>query len=219
MSMVLLALCINPLLTLLNKNLAGVCLGQSGRRTAVIAYADGVTIVVTKPDDFRIIREAVQLYETASWARLNARKSKALATGGWKRTANALRVNFHPTIKILGIPFSNRIESTMHESWALMTRRVKAQAKHAYGRDLCLAQRVRYVHISLLAITVQILPAPVTYTQQLSTAIAWFIWQGANFRVLVSTLQKPRMQGGWALLDIAIKCRALLLRRIWVQSK
>jgi hypothetical protein len=39
----------------------------------VIAYADGVTIFVTKPNEFRVIREAQQLYERASGARLNAR--------------------------------------------------------------------------------------------------------------------------------------------------
>jgi len=27
------------------------------------------------------------------------------------------------------------------------------------------------------------------------------------------------MQGGWALLNIAVKCQALLLRRMWLQSQ
>jgi hypothetical protein len=52
MSMVLFAVCINPLLKLLEENLAGIRLGRSGRRTAVVVYADDVTIFVTKPDDF-----------------------------------------------------------------------------------------------------------------------------------------------------------------------
>jgi len=32
-------------------------------------------------------------------------------------------------------------------------------------------------------------------------------------------LQKPKHQGGWALHDVACKCRALLLKRIWIRSK
>ena len=38
MSMVLFALCINYLISVLEQNLSGVCLGRSGRRTAVMAY-------------------------------------------------------------------------------------------------------------------------------------------------------------------------------------
>ena len=82
MSMVLFAVCINPLLKLLEENLAGIRLGRSGRRTAVVVYADDVTIFVTKPDDFWVIRDAVRLYEKAPGACLNIRKSKALATEG-----------------------------------------------------------------------------------------------------------------------------------------
>jgi hypothetical protein len=102
-----------------------------------------------------------------------------------------------------------------------MTGRVKAQATHAYGRDLCLARWVRYVQTFLLATiwyTAQIFPAPETYTRQLSTAIAWYMWQGVTFSAL-STLQKPKKKGGWALLDVAAKCRALLVRRMWVQRR
>jgi hypothetical protein len=35
----------------------------------------------------------------------------------------------------------------------------------------------------------------------------------------MSSLQKPKKQKGWALPDIAVKCRTLLLRRMWVQSQ
>jgi len=54
MSMVLFALCIHPLLKLLDKNITGIRLGRSGQRTAVVAYADDDTIFVTKPEDFTL---------------------------------------------------------------------------------------------------------------------------------------------------------------------
>jgi hypothetical protein len=96
----------------------------------------------------------------------------------WENTDNELGVEFQQIIKILGITFSNTIDRAMHENWEQMTRRVKAQAKNAYERDLCIAQRVRYVQIYLLATiwyTAQIFPAPLKYTQQLTTAINWYI--------------------------------------------
>jgi hypothetical protein len=140
----------------------------------------------------------------------------------WENTDNELGVEFQQTIKILGITFSNTTGRTMHGNWEQLTRKVKAQAKDAYGRDLCIAQRVRYVQTYLLVTiwcTAQMFPAPVKYTQHLTAAINWYIWQGAIFRVPQLTLQKPKQQGGWALINIAVKCRALLLRRMWNQSK
>jgi hypothetical protein len=187
----------------------------------VVAYADDVTIFVTAPADFEVIREAVRQYRRAFGACLNVRKSKTLTIGGWDTTENVLGVDFHPTMKILGITSSSTVEGSMHESWAQMTGKARAQAKNAYGRNLCLGQRVRYLHIFLSAkiwYTAQNFPAPVAYTQQMTTAIAWYIWQGATFRVPMSTLQRPKKQGGWALLDISVKCRELLLKSMWVQS-
>jgi hypothetical protein len=35
----------------------------------------------------------------------------------------------------------------------------------------------------------------------------------------VSTLQRPKKQGGWDIIDIAAKCRALLLSRMVLQSQ
>jgi hypothetical protein len=139
--MALFSLCINPLLTYLNKNLSGVRIGWSESNTAVVAYADDVTIFLTKAEEFRRVREAIELYEKASGARLNIRKSKALAIEGWENTDNELGVEFQQTIKILGITFSNTTDRAMHENWEQLTRRVKAQAKNVYGRDLCIAQR------------------------------------------------------------------------------
>ena len=98
-----------------------------------------------------------------------------------------------------------------------LTVKVRAQAKDTYERDLSLSQRIRYVQANLLAKiwhTVQVFPAPTTYTQQLPTAIAWYIWKGATFRVPISTLQKLKRQGAWGLIDIEAKCRALLIGRM-----
>ena len=221
MSMILFVLCLNSLLRNLEYRLKGVPMGQTGRRVAVIAYADDVTVSVTKPEEFRIIGDAVRQNERAYGVRLNVRKSKALAIGCWRVTANELGMDFHPAIPILGITFSTTIERTIREYWALLSGKIRAQARQAFGRDLCLAQRVRYVQNYLLAAiwyTAQIIPAPAAYTQKLTTATAWYVWQGETFRVPMSTLQKPTSQGGWGLIDISVKCRTLLLRRMWMQS-
>jgi hypothetical protein len=80
--MVIFALCVKPLLCYLDTHLKSVRLGRTGHRTAVVAYADNVTIFVTQREDFRVIRDAIQRYEKASGARLYIQKSKAQSVGG-----------------------------------------------------------------------------------------------------------------------------------------
>ena len=116
-----------------------------------------------------------------------------------------LGIDYHTHATILGITFWGTIVQTINDSWARLTTKVRLQAKQAYTRDQCIAHRICYVHgflLSKLWYTAQVLPAVRPYTQQLSTAITWYIWRGAIFRVPVSTLQKPKKEGRWGLLDL-----------------
>lgn len=55
--------------------------------------------------------------------------------------------------------------------------------------------------------------------RQLVSAANWYISQGATFRVPLSILQRRKYHGGWEFIDVAAKCRALLLTRLWTQGK
>jgi hypothetical protein len=100
---------------------------------------------------------------------------------------------------ILGVTFLNTIEQTINDPWALLKTKVRAQARDSYARGQFLANRKRYVNLFLLSkiwYTAQILSAPTTYTQRLTTAIARYIWRGAVLRVTISTLQKQKREDG-----------------------
>jgi len=74
----------------------------------------------------------------------------------------------------------------MNITWANVTSKVRAQSRDTYERDLNLSQRIRYVQAYLLEKiwhTAQVFPAPTTCIRQLTTAIAWYIWKGATFRL------------------------------------
>ena len=64
----------------------------------------------------------------------------------------------------------------------------------------------------------QVFSAPTTYTRQLTTAIAWYIWTGGTFRAPISTLQNLKRQVGRDLIDVEAKCRALLIGRTWTEN-
>jgi hypothetical protein len=106
---------------------------------------------MTSPTDFNIIHNAIKLYERASEACLNPKKSKALAIGIWNVPATVLGIELHTHVKILEVTFGSSLEEAMKETWAHITRTVRAQERNTYARDLCFAHRVQYVQSCLLA--------------------------------------------------------------------
>jgi len=112
-------------------------------------------------------------------------------------------------------------KQTMKHAWARVTRKVRVQAQGAYARDSCVTSRMRYINTFLLSniwYTAQMLPAPNTCTQKLTTAISWYISRGAVFRVPVSTLQRPKQMGGYAMTDIVAKFTAVFFYRMNMQG-
>jgi hypothetical protein len=109
----------------------------------VIAYADDITVFLTRQEDIEIVGQAIGTYKRATGAQLNPRKSKALALGEWSTSLAMLGVEEHTKAKILGMTFGHTIEETANESWTRAINIVRAQAQMAYNRNLCLVQRIQ----------------------------------------------------------------------------
>lgn len=60
----------------------------------------------------------------------------------------------------------------------------------------------------------QIYPQPDVCVRQLNTTISWFVRKGDIFRVPLSTLYRPKEDGGWNLTNLSAKSHALLLYRM-----
>jgi hypothetical protein len=220
-STLLFASCVDLLLRILDQKLTGIRIGKRARKTALVAYADDINIFVTTPTDIPIISDAIKCYKKATGARLNTRKSKVLVVGGWGTSMDTLNIKYHAEIKILGVKFASTTEHSMNNSWANLTGKVRAQPGDTYGRDVSLSQRIRNMQEYLLEKTwhrTQVFPAPTTCTRQVTTVIACYIWKGAMLWVPISTVQKPKRQGGWGLIDIEAKCLAVLIGRTWARN-
>jgi len=92
----------------------------------------------------------------------------------------------------------------------------------SYYRDLSLDKRIRFVHDFLLAriwYVAQLFPLTSDSMRKINTAITWFVWRGEIFRVPLSTLQRGRDAGGWDLVNIWAKSRALFIYRLQAQGR
>ena len=219
--MALFTMCLQPFHTMLKHRLPGVRIGRGSEPVSVVAYADDVTVFLISVADFPTAQEAIQEFERASGARLNPPKSRALPIGRWSAPDNILGNPCQHHVTILGFYFWGTLRQTVSASWTQLVGLVRIQAKDSYPGDLCLAHRILYVHVYVLArlwYAAQVLPAPRLCVQQITAAVTYFIWRGATFRVPISTLQSRQTDGCWALLDVAVKCRALLLSRMDLQG-
>ena len=198
LSMALFTLCLNPFLHLLVQHLQEIRIQKNQLKTAMVAYADDVTILATSPEDIIAVRDAVQQYEKATGAVLNIHQSQALPVGTWDTKLPVMNISYTDEIKVLGFNMQKPIDQAGKASWARITNMIRTQAKETYGRNLKLVHRIQYVQVYLLAKlwhTAQVFPLPREYSRQIMSAIAWFIWQGAIFRVPISTLQRKKGRG------------------------
>jgi len=90
LSMILFTLCLNPLIWRLERDLQGIDIAGKAK-TAVVAYADDMTIFLTDPRGIRKLEESLQWYARASGATLNVKKSKAMALGTYVYASHTRR--------------------------------------------------------------------------------------------------------------------------------
>jgi hypothetical protein len=101
----------------------------------VIAYAEDVTVFVTNPGELAAVQHAV-LFEKATGAKLNPRKSKALAVGPWSTHVTELHIDTYERVKILGYTFGKTIAESCNRHWATVIAAVRAQAYNMYQQNL-----------------------------------------------------------------------------------
>jgi hypothetical protein len=222
LSMALFVLCLNPLLNALEKKLTGVKIGGRGTKTTVIAYADDVTIVVSKSEEILIVHDTLRIYERATVAKINIQKSKAFALNSWNTFLKILDIPYYTEMKVFGLHIQNTILASVEKSWNMLTSQIRAQAQDVFQRTLALDQRIRYVKEYLFAIAwyiAQILPPPKDNLRQINMTFLWFLWKGEVFRVPLSTLQRTKKEGVWGMIQPAANCMALIFHRMREQGK
>jgi len=116
-SMALFAFCLNPLLYRLDQTLNGLRIHQRQRQSAVIAYADDITLLITTPENIDAVKDAIQCYEKATGAILNIRKSQALAVGAWDTTIPVMDIPHNDEITVLGFKMQKSIARAASASW------------------------------------------------------------------------------------------------------
>jgi hypothetical protein len=129
--MTLFKLCINSLIYLLEQELRGIRVNWRQRTTAVVAYADDVTLPVTAPEEIATIEEALRCYEEATSTKLNIARSHAMAVGSWDTTTTVMNITYSTEVTFLGIQIANTKAQSAVSIWTRITNMVRLQDREA----------------------------------------------------------------------------------------
>jgi len=97
----------------------------------VVVYAEDVTSFVTALADIQIIGDFLLTYERATGARLNTRKSKAMAAGSWDISIDMLDFPYFQEITVLFLRCMSTVARSQNVIWSRAMEKVTALAKDA----------------------------------------------------------------------------------------
>jgi len=95
---------------------------------------------MTAPADIQIIGDLTLTYIRATGAGLKVRKTKAMAAGSMDTSMNMLDIPYYQETTVLGCRFISTVARSGNVTWSRATGKIRALARDAYGRGLCLKQ-------------------------------------------------------------------------------
>ena len=149
----------------------------------VSAFADDITVIVSRRLDIKAVKEAVVEYERIAGAKVNFDKSEGLRLGAW-RGSNTLPGPFRWSdgpIRILGVWFGPDLQ--LERNWSEVQTKVNAQVGIWLSRRLSLKGRAEacttYV-FPLILYRLAVLPLPKARRLALQQSLSRLLWGGAR---------------------------------------
>ena len=177
-----------------------------GRLAArVSAFADDVTVFVSRLRDIEAVKEAVVEYEWIAGAKVNFDKSEGLRLGAW-RGSNTLPGPFRWSdgpIRILGVWFGPDLQ--LERNWSEVHAKVNAQVGIWLSRRLSLKGRAEacatYI-FPLILYRLAVLPLPKAHRLALQRSLSRLVWGGARLMVRRQVCIQRTHNGGLGMPDL-----------------
>ena len=184
------------------------------------AFADDITVFVSRRLDIKAVKEAVVEYERIAGAKVNFDKSEGLRLGAW-RGSNTLPRPFRWSdgpIRILGVWFGPDLQ--LERNWSEVQTKVNAQVGIWLSRRLSLKGRTEacatYV-FPLILYRLAVLPLPKERRLALQQSLSRLLWGGARpmVRRRNGGLGMPNLESHWLAERLASLGRSLTGDSVW----
>ena len=193
----------------------------------VSAFADDITVFVSRHLDIKAVKEAVVEYERIAGAKVNFDKSEGLRVGAW-RGSNTLPGPFRWSdghVRILGVWFGPDLQ--LEQNWSEVQTKVNAQVGIWLSRRLSLKGRAEayptYV-FPLIIYRLAVLPLPKARRLAFKHSLPRAIWGSARpmirrqvciQRTRNEGLRMPDLESHWLAESIAYLGRSLMADAVW----
>jgi hypothetical protein len=102
---------------MLDSMLPGIKIGRQGTKTTVVTYPDDVNIFLKSQQNIPLVLDALTLYKQTMGARVNIKKSSALALGTWDKSLNVCNIPYRDDVRILGVRFTGTVNRSAEVNW------------------------------------------------------------------------------------------------------
>ena len=164
----------------------------------VSAFADDITVFVSRRLDIKAVKEAVVEYERIAGAKVNFDKSEGLRLGAW-RGSKPLPGPF----RILGVWFGPDLQ--LERNWSEVQAKVNAQVGIWLSRRLSLKGRAEacamYVFL-LILYRLAVLTLPKERRLALQRSLSRLLWGGARPMVRRQVCIQRKRNGGLGMPDL-----------------
>ena len=171
----------------------------------VSAFADDITVFVSRCLDIKAVKEAVVEYERVAGAKVNFDKSEGLRLGAW-RGSNTLPGPFRWSdgpIRILAVWFGP--DHQLEQNWSEIQTKVNAQAGIWLSRRLSLKGRAEACAVyvfPLILYRLAVFPLPKARRLALQQPLSRLLWGGARPMVRRQVCIQRTHNGGLGMPDL-----------------
>ena len=197
-----------------NPNIVGFRVG--GEKIISLHYADDTTITITQNRCFKEVIKDIDLYESATGARVNYSKSKGLWLGKWKnRKDNPMNIQWtNKNVKNLGVYFGT--ENPAKQTFQEIIPKIKKSMdfwKQFRLSPLAKARVIEIFHASRLWYAGTFYDIPLDMQKQIQKEfLDYLIFPRKTNTISESEMQKLRQDGGAKLINIQSKIDASKIR-------
>ena len=171
----------------------------------VSAFADDITVFVSRRLDIKALKKAVSEYERIAGAKVNFDKSEGLRLGAW-RGSNTLPGPFRWSdgpVRILGVWFGPGLQ--LERNWSEIQAKVYAQVGIWLSRRLSLKGRAEACAVyvfPLILYRLAVLPLPKVNRLALQRSLSRLLWGGARPMVRRQVCIQRTRNGGLGMPDL-----------------
>ena len=171
----------------------------------VSAFADDITVFVSRRLDIKAVKKAVSEYERIAGAKVNFDKSEGLRLGAW-RGSDTLPGPFRWSdgpVRILGVWFGPDLQ--LERNWSEVQTKVNAQVATWLSRRLSLKGRAEACAVyvfPLILYRLAVLPLPKARRLALQQSLSRLLWRGARPMVRRQVCIQRTRNGGLGMPDL-----------------